>query len=101
MVKIFINNPPTSLTQESGLEKTFLTNPGCWLERLPLDSWNQMNRAVTLLAQCWCGGAKERRDPQARSSFTCLSDMSCVNSPGVTGESIWLNNYLVTKVDAG
>lgn len=63
MVKMFINNHPTSFPQESGLEKISLTNPGCWLEQLPLDSWNRMNRAVTLLAQYWCGGAKEEGTP--------------------------------------
>ena len=56
--KHFINNPPTSQPQGSGLE-SFLTSPGCWWRWLPSDSWNQINRPVALSAECWCRGEKE------------------------------------------
>ena len=72
-----MNNPPTSLPQDSGLE-SFLTNPRSWLKWLPLDSQSQINRLLCLLS---VGVEEPRKEgtPESHSFFTCPSDMSYVN----------------------
>lgn len=53
----------------------------------------------------WClliVGVEERRKERTWEAkiLHLSSDVSCVNYQEVTGNSIWLNTYLATKVDA-